>query len=106
MSAAGPYDSDLDVRQIAGSRRRGFSKTALREALAGAGIDYRHLPELGNPKPIRDLFKSGAMAAGEAAYRHHLRTEQRPALERLVVLLGEGARHQLPYRCCAARCCG
>jgi uncharacterized protein (DUF488 family) len=45
----------IDIRALPLSRRRGFSKTPLREALAGAGIDYVHLKEAGNPyRELRD----------------------------------------------------
>jgi uncharacterized protein (DUF488 family) len=43
----------IDVRALPLSRRRGFSKTRLREALGAHGIDYVHLREAGNP--YRDL---------------------------------------------------
>jgi len=43
----------LDVRELPMSRRKGFSKTALKEALAGVGIDYRHEKLLGSPKAVR-----------------------------------------------------
>lgn len=46
----------VDVRLNAISRKKGFSKTALRSALADAGIRYEHRPELGNPKDNRDGF--------------------------------------------------
>lgn len=49
----------IDVRAIANSRRPGFSKTPLRNALGEAGIDYVHLRALGTP------------AAGRAAARAH-----------------------------------
>lgn len=43
----------LDVRELPISRRKGFSKNALKEALAAEGIDYRHERALGSPKAIR-----------------------------------------------------
>jgi uncharacterized protein (DUF488 family) len=43
----------VDVRALPLSRRRGFSKTPLREALEAFGIDYVHLRDAGNP--YRDL---------------------------------------------------
>lgn len=58
----------LDIRELPLSRRRGFSKTALAEALAGAGITYEHQRALGNPKPFRELYKAGEVQAGRAAY--------------------------------------
>jgi uncharacterized protein (DUF488 family) len=39
----------IDVRELPLSRRRGFSKTPLREGLAAAGIEYVHLRAAGNP---------------------------------------------------------
>ena len=47
----------LDVREIPISRRRGFSKTALREALEKANIGYRHEKQLGSPKVIRHRLR-------------------------------------------------
>lgn len=46
----------VDVRLNPISRKRGFSKTALRTALAEAGIEYEHMRELGNPKWNRAGF--------------------------------------------------
>ena len=47
----------VDVRERTASRKAGFSKTGLIEALARAGIAYEHWRSLGTPKPIRDLLK-------------------------------------------------
>ena len=47
----------LDVRELPISRRRGFSKTALRDALEQVGIDYRHEKQLGSPKTIRHRLR-------------------------------------------------
>ncbi|WP_428482994.1 DUF488 family protein [Pyruvatibacter mobilis] len=49
----------IDIRERAQSRRKGFSKTALSEALADAGIEYIHLRELGDPKQGRDAARRG-----------------------------------------------
>ena len=46
----------VDVRLTPISRKRGFSKTALRDALDVAGIRYEHLKALGNPKDNRPGF--------------------------------------------------
>lgn len=43
----------VDVRLNAISRKRGFSKRALAEALGEAGIIYVHLPALGNQRDNR-----------------------------------------------------
>ncbi len=47
----------VDVRELPLSRKRGFSKTALRAALESHGIDYIHMSALGCPKPIRQRLK-------------------------------------------------
>ncbi|HEX7003565.1 MAG TPA: DUF488 domain-containing protein [Trueperaceae bacterium] len=47
----------VDVRERTASRKAGFSKTRLSEALTEAGIAYEHWRDLGTPKPIRDLLK-------------------------------------------------
>ena len=79
----------IDVRQLPISRRRGFAKSALSEALAAVGIEYVHMRDLGNPKPTRDLYKSGRSAEGRAGYEHYLLSEQREALSILALRLTE-----------------
>ena len=63
----------VDVRELPISRRRGFAKRALATALSDAGITYEHERALGNPKPSRDLYRSGRQAEGERQYLAHLR---------------------------------
>ena len=46
----------VDVRLNPISRKAGFSKNPLGEALAEAGIGYRHERALGNPRDNRDPF--------------------------------------------------
>lgn len=46
----------VDVRLNPISRKPGFSKNPLSEALAEAGIEYRHERTLGNPRDNRDPF--------------------------------------------------
>lgn len=79
----------VDVRELPLSRRRGFSKTLLSAALEDANIDYEHVRALGNPKPFRDLYKSGHVAEGERRYREHLQTGSYPALVELAETLDE-----------------
>lgn len=62
----------VDVRELPLSRRRGFSKTSLAAALQEAAIEYEHTRALGNPKPYRDLYRSGRLGEGEERYRAHL----------------------------------
>ncbi|HEX5450535.1 MAG TPA: DUF488 domain-containing protein [Gaiellaceae bacterium] len=79
----------VDVRELPLSRRRGFSKTALAGALAGARIEYEHVRALGNPKPYRDLYKSGRVGRGERAYRKHLHNGSYSSLVELAGRLKE-----------------
>lgn len=66
----------LDVREVAISRRRGFSKTALREALQHAGIAYRHERDLGSPKAIRHQLRAdGDYSSYFKAFNSYLRTQ-------------------------------
>lgn len=53
----------VDVRLTPISRKKGFSKTALKSALENAGIRYVHHRELGNPKDNRDGYRRGARDA-------------------------------------------
>lgn len=48
-----------DIRDRAQSRRPGFSKSALSEALSKADIRYVHLKELGDPKEGREAARRG-----------------------------------------------
>ena len=61
----------IDVRLNPVSRKPGFSKTAISEALTEAGIGYRHERALGNPKDNRQPFRQGLASARER-YRNHL----------------------------------
>jgi len=62
----------VDVRLNAISRKRGFSKTALRAGLAAVGIDYRHEPTLGNPKVNREGFAESGSPKGREAREHFI----------------------------------
>lgn len=53
----------VDVRLNASSRKPGFNKRKLGDALAEAGIAYEHRPALGNPKENRAGFAAGQPAA-------------------------------------------
>ncbi|MBB5321183.1 DUF488 domain-containing protein [Marinobacter oulmenensis] len=77
-------DALVDVRELPLSRKPGFSKTKLREALESAGIGYIHMPKLGCPKPIRHQLKEdGDWGSYKLKFLDHL-AEQDEALGRLV----------------------
>lgn len=62
----------LDVREIAQSRRRGFSKNGLAAALAEAGIGYTHLRQLGDPKAGREAARRGDLVEFKNIFEAHL----------------------------------
>ena len=66
----------IDVRAVANSRRPGFSKTPLRNALAEVGIDYVHLRALGTPAAGREAARAGRKADLERIYAGQLDTPQ------------------------------
>lgn len=49
----------VDVREVANSRRAGFSKKSLAAALDEAGIAYIHMKSLGTPKLGREAARKG-----------------------------------------------
>lgn len=83
----------VDLRLTPISRRYGFSKRRLNDALAAAGVSYLHLPALGNPRDNRPGFAEPATPAGEAAHTR-FRTEvldtqgAREAIEQIERLAG------------------
>ena len=83
-------DTLVDVRERAQSRRAGFSKTALANALNEAGIEYIHLPELGDPKPGREAARAGKMDLFRKIYGNVMDSHSaKSAIEQLVEMIGE-----------------
>ena len=62
----------IDVRALPLSRRPGFSKSPLKNALAEAGIDYVHLKALGTPADGRTAARAGKQADLERIYAGQL----------------------------------
>ena len=62
----------IDVRAVPNSRRPGFSKTPLRNALAEIGIDYVHLKALGTPAEGRSAARAGRQDDLERIYAGQL----------------------------------
>ena len=58
LASAG-VEQVIDVRAVPNSRRPGFSKTPLRNALSEAGISYVHLRALGTPAAGREAARKG-----------------------------------------------
>lgn len=72
----------VDVRENPWSRKPGFTKRPLREALEEAGIGYEHAGALGTPEPVREALREGELESFEEAYTTHLE-DQGEALSRL-----------------------
>jgi len=63
----------VDVREVAWSRKPGFSSKQLSEGLSGRGIEYVHLKALGSPKALREeLKRTEDFDKFADAYRAHL----------------------------------
>lgn len=78
----------LDVRELAMSRRKGFAKTALSQALSAAGIGYQHERALGAPKRVRhQLREDGDLRRYFVAFRKYLATQE-AFLDQLATTLG------------------
>jgi uncharacterized protein (DUF488 family) len=81
----------VDIRLTPLSRKPGLSKKRLAQALKNVGIDYVHLPALGNPRDNRDPFR-----AGDPDSRHRFRnlmhtSEAEHALHHVAELLDDQA---------------
>jgi uncharacterized protein (DUF488 family) len=64
-----------DVRAVALSRKRGFSKNQLRQNLAEADIGYRHFIDLGTPRAGRDAARAGDAARMRKIFCEQLATD-------------------------------
>lgn len=82
----------VDVRAVASSRKRGFSKFLLRDELARHGIGYRHFIELGTPRAGRDAARAGDAARMQKIYCEEVLTTE-PAQDALEEV-AELASHQ------------
>lgn len=94
-------DRVVDVRELPLSRRKGFSKTPLREALGAAGIEYLHLKEAGNPhrEAKHDIARCLALYRKHiAATPHALDLVQQALTGRRAALLCVEADCQLCHR--------
>ena len=63
----------IDVRMTPISRKKGFSKNALRQALENSGIRYEHIRLLGSPRELRtSLYANKDYESFFASYRAYL----------------------------------
>jgi uncharacterized protein (DUF488 family) len=78
----------VDVRELPLSRKPGFSKKAMANALNLSGLAYVHVPALGCPKPVRNAYKEdGNWARYTKGFLKYLNT-QRNAIVELSELAG------------------
>ena len=93
-----------DVREAPISRKPGFSKAALADALRDAGIGYIHIRALGCPKPIRDAYKEdGDWDRYTRAFMKHLHLQQQ-AIEELAITVAAQPTALLCYEADFNRC--
>lgn len=90
-------DTLVDVRERAQSRRPGFSKKALQAALVMAGIEYLHLPQLGDPKEGREAARAGKMSTFLEIYNDAI--NQPPAQEALNYLEKLASKKKICLMC-------
>ena len=84
-----PVDTLIDTRHRAGSRKRGFAKTALTEALREIGIRYEHRRELGTPPHLMEVMRTAGSYSLDA-YEEHF--DEHPQLLTDLQPLVAGAR--------------
>jgi uncharacterized protein (DUF488 family) len=95
----------IDVRAVAASRRPGFSKTALGNALREQGIDYLHLRPLGTPAAGREAARKGRTEEMRRIYADQLETDEAAlAMEQALAAAGEKKSALLCYEAEAPGC--
>lgn len=66
----------VDIRELPLSRKPGFSKKALANALNLSGLEYIHMVDLGCPKPVRDGYrKDGNWKRYTEGFLKYLKTQ-------------------------------
>lgn len=90
-------DLVVDIREVAASRRPGFSKQALQKNLALADIGYVHLRSLGDPKEGREAMRRGDLAGFQRIFMSRLSSDAAQLqLEEAVTL---AANHSISLLC-------
>ena len=89
----------LDVREIPVSRKRGFSKNAMAEALEQSGIQYCHFKWLGSPKELRhEVRETRDYQVFFKGVTRHL--QQPPSILQLEESVHLARRHRACLMCC------
>lgn len=92
----------IDVREIALSRKNGFSRSALKSELNKVGIRYEHLKDLGSPKNIRNQLKSSNLTDEDykkffQEYKKHINDED--VLKNISIIEGLARRKKSVIMC-------
>jgi uncharacterized protein (DUF488 family) len=66
----------VDIRDVPISRKKGFSKKSLSESIFNAGIEYRHMKALGDPKEGRLAARAGEMQRFRRIFCDHMDSDQ------------------------------
>jgi uncharacterized protein (DUF488 family) len=81
----------VDTREVAASRKPGFSKRQLAASLDEEGIGYLHLQKLGTPDEGRQAARAGKLDTLWRIYAKHLKTpEAVDAMAELVSIVKSG----------------
>lgn len=91
----------VDVRELPLSRKKGFSKNRLREALKDVGIDYVHIRKLGDPKEGRLAAREGDYHKFRSIFSNHMAS---PAGQAGLVELEEIVKSTKACLLCFERC--
>lgn len=89
-----------DVRAVAISRKRGFSKKTLQNALSEVGIEYQHYVDLGDPKEGRLAARAGKIDEFRKIFAAHLASDR---AQRSLSDLTEAARNSATCLMCFER---
>ncbi len=94
----------VDVRLNAISRKTGFSKKGLQAYLHSRGVQYLHMPELGNARDNRAGFSEPGTVEGDAARRKYRDSlESHAAIRRLDELAELAATGRVAVLCFESR---
>lgn len=91
----------VDVRELPLSRKKGFSKNKLREALESVGINYVHMKNLGDPKEGRLAARAGDYTKFEKIFTSHMQT---PEAQEGLVELADIVKSTAACLLCFERC--
>jgi uncharacterized protein (DUF488 family) len=69
----------VDVRNVAWSHNKNYTKKNIERALNKAGIGYTHLQALGNPKEGREAAKAGETETFHEVFGTHLASDEAQA---------------------------